>query len=112
MKNYDTYEELYFIEDWTGPINYYRNFSFIKLNILNQIDNKTLLIVGNMDPFVTIETIIQSSEYIETSSVKVIPNAQHFPHQEKPDAVNKAIIKFLIGKFYFTHFSRIMYFFI
>ncbi|XP_032673495.1 epoxide hydrolase 4-like [Odontomachus brunneus] len=84
-------------EDWTGPINYYRNFPFIKLNILKQIDNKTLLIVGNMDPFVKIETIIQSSEYIETSNVKVIPNAQHFPHQEKPDAVNKAIIKFLIG---------------
>ncbi|EFN84557.1 epoxide hydrolase 4 [Harpegnathos saltator] len=87
-------------EDWTGPINYYRNFPFIKLNIHEQIDNKMLLIVGNMDPLVTIETVIQSSEYAETSSVKVIPGAQHFPHQEKPDAVNNAIIKFLIGTVY------------
>lgn len=95
----------YFVsEDWTGPINYYRNFPFTRLNIDEQIDNKTLLIVGNMDPFVTIETIIQSSEFVETSSVKVIPGARHFPHQEKPDAVNNAIIKFLIGKFYFIHF--------
>ncbi|KAH0955423.1 hypothetical protein HN011_006652 [Eciton burchellii] len=86
-------------EDWTGPINYYRNLPFSKLNIDNgeQIDNKTLLIIGNMDPLVTIENIIQSSEHVEVSRVKVISNAQHFPHQEKPDAVNKAIIKFLIG---------------
>ncbi|XP_014482712.1 PREDICTED: epoxide hydrolase 4-like [Dinoponera quadriceps] len=84
-------------EDWTGPINYYRNFPFTRLNIEEQIDSKTLLIVGNMDPSITIETIIESSAYVETSSVKVIPNAQHFPHQEKPDAVNNAIIKFLTG---------------
>lgn len=93
-------------EDWTGPINYYRNLPFTKLNINNgeQIDNKTLLIVGNMDPFVTIESVVQSSEHAEMSSVKVIAGAQHFPHQEKPDAVNKAIIKFLIGKFHFILF--------
>jgi len=93
-----------FAEDWTGPINYYRNLPFSKLNIDNgeQIDNKMLLIIGNMDPLVTIENIIQSSEHVEVSRVKVISNAQHFPHQEKPDAVNKAIIKFLIGEFYFS----------
>lgn len=62
-----------------------------------------------MDPFVTIESIIQSSEHVEVSRVKVISGAQHFPHQEKSDAVNKAIIKFLIGEFYFAHFSRIKF---
>lgn len=86
-------------EDWTGPINYYRNLPFTKLNTDNgeQIDNKTLLVIGNVDPLVTIENIIQSSEHVEVSRVKVISNAHHFPHQEKPEAVNKAIIKFLIG---------------
>lgn len=89
-------------EDWTGPINYYRNLPFTRLNIDNgaQIDSKTLLIVGNMDPFVTIESIIQSAEYVEISRVKIISEAQHFPHQEKPTAVNEAIIKFLIGTTY------------
>ena len=53
-----------------------------------------------MDPFVTIESIIQSAEYVEVSRVKVIPQTQHFPHQEKSDAVNKAIIKFLKGEFF------------
>lgn len=86
-------------EDWTGPINYYRNLPFTRLNIDNgaQIDSKTLLIVGNMDPFVTIESIIQSAEHVEVSRVKIISEARHFPHQEKPTTVNEAIIKFLIG---------------
>lgn len=56
-----------------------------------------------MDPFVTIESIIQSAEHVEVSRVKIISEAQHFPHQEKPTAVNEAIIKFLIGEFYVYH---------
>lgn len=86
-------------EDWTGPINYCRTLPFTKLNTDSggQIDNKVLLLVGNMDPLVTIENIIQSSEHVEVSRVKVIPETRHFPHQEKPDVVNKAIAKFLIG---------------
>lgn len=56
-----------------------------------------------MDPFVTIESIIQSAEHVEVARVKIISEAQHFPHQEKPTAVNEAIIKFLIGESYAFH---------
>ncbi|XP_076236572.1 epoxide hydrolase 4 [Calliopsis andreniformis] len=85
--------------DWTGAINYYRNLPFIRLNTdsSEQIHVKTLLIIGNMDPLVTIEDIVQSSEYVEKFNVKVIQEAQHFPHQQKSDLVNKAILKFLMG---------------
>lgn len=51
-----------------------------------------------MDPLVTVENIIQSSEYTEKFSMKVVNGAHHFPHQEKPEDVNEVIIKFLIGK--------------
>ncbi|XP_394354.4 epoxide hydrolase 4 isoform X1 [Apis mellifera] len=86
-------------EDWTGAINYYRNLPFIKLNTdsCDQISTQTLLIIGNIDPIVTIENIVQSSEYIEKCNVKVISGAQHFPHQQKPDIVNEAILKFFMG---------------
>ncbi|XP_076761310.1 epoxide hydrolase 4 isoform X2 [Xylocopa sonorina] len=86
-------------EDWTGAINYYRNLPFIRLNIdtCSQISTQTLLIIGNMDPIVAIENIVQSSEYIEKFYVKLIPQAQHFPHQQKPDIVNEAILKFFMG---------------
>ncbi|XP_029031967.1 epoxide hydrolase 4-like isoform X1 [Osmia bicornis bicornis] len=86
-------------EDWTGAINYFRNLPFIRLNTdsSEQICTRTLLIVGNKDPLVSIENIIQSSEYIEKFSVKVIAGAQHFPHQQKSNIVNTAILKFLMG---------------
>ncbi|XP_054000833.1 epoxide hydrolase 4-like isoform X1 [Hylaeus anthracinus] len=86
-------------EDWTGAINYYRNLPFVRLNTESseQINTKTLFIIGNMDPLVTIENIVQSSEYVEKFSVKVVTGAQHFPHQQKPDTVNKAILKFCMG---------------
>ena len=86
-------------EDWTGAINYYRNLPFIRLNTdsCEQIYTRTLLLVGNVDPLVTIESIVQSSEYVEKFSVKVISGAQHFPHQQKPDVVNKAILNFFMG---------------
>lgn len=86
-------------EDWTGAINYYRNLPFTRLNIeaCDPITTRTLLIFGNEDPSVTVESIAQSSEYVENLNVKIITGAHHFPHQEQPDAVNKAIIKFLKG---------------
>lgn len=86
-------------EDWTGAINYYRNLPFTRLNTdsFEQICVHTLLLTGNMDPLATIENIVQGSEYIEKFNVKVIFGAQHFPHQQKPDSVNKAILKFLMG---------------
>lgn len=86
-------------EDWTGAINYYRNLPFIRLNteICDQISTRTLLIVGNMDPILTIENIVHSTEYVDKFYIKVISGAQHFPHQQKPDIVNEAILKFLRG---------------
>ncbi|KAJ8681511.1 hypothetical protein QAD02_017303 [Eretmocerus hayati] len=86
-------------EDWTGPINYYRNLPYTRLAANNnqQIAARTLLIVGNADPSVSLESIVQSTEFVGRCSVKVVQEAAHFPHQEKPDAVNESIIKFLVG---------------
>ncbi|XP_015609723.1 epoxide hydrolase 4 [Cephus cinctus] len=86
-------------EDWTGPINYYRNLPFTRLNTNNNepIYTRILVIVGNVDPSVSLESIVQSSEYVEKFSAKIITGGGHFPHQEKPEMVNKAIMKFLIG---------------
>ncbi|CAD6201344.1 GSCOCG00000147001-RA-CDS [Cotesia congregata] len=85
-------------EDWTGPINYYRNLPFIRVKSTEPLVNQTLLIVGNSDPFFSLESIVHSSEYTSKSNIKVIKGAQHFPHQEKPDMVNQVILNFLIGK--------------
>ncbi|XP_051171276.1 epoxide hydrolase 3-like [Leptopilina boulardi] len=86
-------------EDWTGPLNYYRNLPYIRLSphSMEPINIQTLLLIGNLDPLVSLASVIQSSEYIEKVNVKLVPGAHHFPHQEKPEFVNEAIIKFLFG---------------
>lgn len=62
-----------------------------------------------MDPIVTIESVVQSSEYVEKFNVKVISEAQHFPHQQKPDTVNEAILKFFMGKSFYKLLQILCY---
>lgn len=97
---YDTLIFFYLSEDWTGPINYFRNLPYTRLGTSNnqQIATRTLLIVGNSDPSVSLEDIVHSTEYVEYFNVKIVQGAGHFPHQEKPESVNESIIKFLVGK--------------
>uniref|UniRef100_R4G7V6 Putative soluble epoxide hydrolase n=1 Tax=Rhodnius prolixus TaxID=13249 RepID=R4G7V6_RHOPR len=84
-------------EDWTGAINYFRTFPYWRLNIYESYQVSTLLIAGNKDKSVLIESIIQSTDFIEKFSLKVINNASHFPHQEQPEEVNKILLNFLTG---------------
>lgn len=93
---------LLFTEDWTGPINYYRNLPFWRINISDtevSVRVPCLMIVGNQDTSVKLESIVKSTEYLEKFSVKIIEGAKHFPHQERPKDVNKALISFLVGEF-------------
>lgn len=62
------------------------------------IEVPCLLIVGNKDNCIELESIIKSTEYTEKYFLKVIENSGHFPHQEHPETVNQALAKFLLGK--------------
>lgn len=57
-----------------------------------------LLITGSKDTSVKMESFIKSTEFLKTSTLRVIDNASHFPHQEQPDIVNDILTSFL-GKF-------------
>lgn len=59
----------------------------------------TLLLTGNKDPWVNLESIVKSSDYVEKFLVKMVEGAGHFPHQECPEAVNNLLLSFLIGEF-------------
>ncbi|KAJ8929327.1 hypothetical protein NQ314_017999 [Rhamnusium bicolor] len=100
----DTYLEAYKYtfsrkEDWTGPINYYRNLPFLKINDdVDHIQSSVILITGNKDKFVKLEGIIKSTEYCEKFYMKVIDGTEHFPHQEDPEMFNRVILKYVINK--------------
>lgn len=101
QKDRDAYLEAYKYtfsrkEDWTGPINYFRNLPFRRIcEKSGQSKVSTLLITGNKDKFVQLESVVKSTEYCEKSFVKIIDGDTHFPHQENPDEFNKMALKFL-----------------
>lgn len=83
-------------EDWNGPINYYRTLPFYKIKEdCEPIYVSTLLITGNKDNFIKLESVVKSTDYVEKFYVKIIDGAGHFPHQENPDMFNRNILKFL-----------------
>lgn len=60
-----------------------------------------LLIVGNQDSAVHLESLIKSTNYLEKYALKIVDSAGHFPHQEQPEVVNKILLSYLIGKYFF-----------
>ena len=81
-------------------MNYYRNLPFYRLEDANlrEIDVPCLLITGELDDSVTLESIVKSTEFIQRYTLKVIDDAAHYPHQENPEMVNKALLEFLLGR--------------
>lgn len=93
-------------EDWTGAINYFRNLPFYRIESRvnnTSISNKEdmlqvpcLLITGTDDINIQMESLIKSTEYLQTSTLKIVDNASHFPHQEQPEIVNSLLTSFLV----------------
>lgn len=83
-------------EDWSGPLNYFRNLPFHRIDMKDtQITVPTLIITGNRDRIVNLEGIVKSTDYCKKFLVKIVENTGHYPHQEDPENFNKILIKFL-----------------
>lgn len=88
-------------EDWTGAINYYRNLPFSRVSASEDspVDVPCLLIIGNQDSSVQLESVVRSAEYLSNYQLKIIDSVGHFPHQERPAEVNSLLLSFLISKY-------------
>lgn len=53
---------------------------------------------GSEDNFCRLDSVVRSTEYCDNYIVKIIENAGHWPHQEKPTEFNRVVLKFLVGK--------------
>lgn len=100
---------LSFTEDWTGALNYYRNLPFYRLedSNLRETEVRCLLVTGKLDDSVPLESVVKSTEFIQKYYLKIIENAGHYPHQENPAMVNKALLEFLLGMLHVHHFDCI-----
>ncbi|KAG4065022.1 hypothetical protein HA402_004145 [Bradysia odoriphaga] len=83
--------------DWTGPLNYYRNFPFYKIREGETLRCPTLIITGSDDVFCKLDSIVRSAEYCDKFTLKIIDGCKHWPHQEMPEQFNKVLMKFLVG---------------
>lgn len=83
--------------DWTGPLNYYRNFPFYKIREGETIRCPTLIVTGSDDTFCKLDAIVKSAEYCDNFILKIIDGSKHWPHQEMSEQFNKVLMKFLIG---------------
>ncbi|XP_050440356.1 epoxide hydrolase 4-like isoform X2 [Adelges cooleyi] len=105
----DAYKYTFSRTDWTGAINYFRNLPFYRIDsrindtstTINKDDQDVLhvpclLITGNDDDHVRMESVIKSTEYLKTFTLKIIEKSTHFPHQEQPLAVNDILTSFLV----------------
>jgi pimeloyl-ACP methyl ester carboxylesterase len=58
----------------------------------------TLYLHGEDDGCIAAELITDSEQHLAPgSSVRLVPAAGHFPHLERPDEVNRAIIAWVTG---------------
>jgi pimeloyl-ACP methyl ester carboxylesterase len=64
-----------------------------------QVDVPCLLLIGNKDQFVNLESIVKSTDYVKKFTLKIVDRASHFPHQELPDTVNKMLLSFLVREY-------------
>ncbi|KAL1454913.1 hypothetical protein WDU94_009042 [Cyamophila willieti] len=92
-------------EDWTGPLNYFRNLPFNRLKNasstgkeINKVKVPTLLLTGSTDSCVSLESIVRSTDFVEQFTLKIVDKSSHYPHQQQPDQVNRLLLNFLIDE--------------
>lgn len=85
-------------EDWTGPINYYRNLLCNKIRENADAIHPTVVIIsGSCDKLLKLEGMIKSTEFCDKFYMKIVDDAEHFPHQECPEIFNNILLKHLLN---------------
>ncbi|XP_031628443.1 epoxide hydrolase 3-like [Contarinia nasturtii] len=81
----------------TAAINHYRaNSSFVSKKEERHDDgSKGMFILGQRDPYISHAAIIMMANKYQKLRVEVIPDANHFVHQDASNATNKLIRDFL-----------------
>ena len=62
---------------------------------VKEIDSDTLLVRGDNDFLVSLESLNELKEHIENSSLLNVPFAEHLVHEEQPLIVETVIKQFL-----------------
>jgi microsomal epoxide hydrolase/non-specific protein-tyrosine kinase len=94
-----TYVDAFTAGGITGPVNWYRNIdrnAAALSHLFNApITQPTLMLAADGDPVLPLSLIEGMDRWIENLDVVVIEDCGHWTQQERPDAVNDALIEWL-----------------
>ncbi|XP_068239276.1 epoxide hydrolase 4-like isoform X2 [Palaemon carinicauda] len=86
-------------DTWTGPLHILRALDLSPIDEEEPepdvITKPTLLIMGDADPLLPMETAYRSAEYVERITVRPAPGPGYMAHVSRAQQVNENIIKFL-----------------
>ncbi|XP_037775166.1 epoxide hydrolase 4-like [Penaeus monodon] len=86
-------------EDWIGPLHHLRQLNVNRVsNIEAQpgvITKPTLLVMGDSDPVLPLDTAYKSAEYVERISIKPLPGTGYSAHVSHAASLNQMIGEFL-----------------
>lgn len=85
------------IDDWRGPLNYYRNFMFFRIKKGERLQCPCLIITCADDRIYKVGSVMKSSEYCKYYEIKIIEQCGHAPHQEMSAEFNSTLLHFLVG---------------
>jgi pimeloyl-ACP methyl ester carboxylesterase len=71
------------------------DFALPDVSRIRSVTEATLIIWGRNDQIVDVQTATRFQRDIPASQLVIVDNAGHMAHEEKPDAVNRAIASFL-----------------
>lgn len=114
----ETYEYIFSrTSDWTGAINYFRNFLFYRVSpsyTVRWVEGKfssgnwinfdvnfrcpCVIIFGTENSNFKLESAIKSAEYCENPLIKIIDGAGYYAHQTNATELNAILLKYLVGE--------------
>ena len=98
-KELDTYVDAFTAGGISGPVNWYRNIDRNAAALTDTLDapitQPTLMIAADSDPVLPLALTEGMDRWIEDLSHVVVEDCGHWTQQERPEAVNEALIGWL-----------------
>ncbi|XP_069977595.1 epoxide hydrolase 4 isoform X1 [Penaeus vannamei] len=86
-------------EDWIGPLHHLRQISVSRIStseaLPGVITKPTLLVMGDDDSLLPLDTAYKSAEYVERISIKPLPGTGYSAHVSHAASLNQIIGEFL-----------------
>nr|XP_045601510.1 epoxide hydrolase 4-like isoform X1 [Procambarus clarkii] len=86
-------------KDWTGSMHHLRQLDLTRLRddepLPDVITKPTLLIMGDADPLLPLDTAYRSAEYVERITIKPVPGSGYLSHVSRAPQVNEVVTEFL-----------------